>query len=94
MLCLYNDATDIRSFESLSSKCTLPGFTSSTPSSRGTKSTTATGSETTRAALKGLRRAEAVGARPERSRALAGPEKPGARKPRLLYPVRTRSLAL
>jgi hypothetical protein len=42
----------------LSSKCTLPGFTSSTPSPRGTKSTTATGSETTRAALKGLRRAE------------------------------------
>jgi hypothetical protein len=55
---LYNDATDIRSFEGFVVHMHLAWLTSSTPSSRGTKSTTATGSETTRAALKGLRRAE------------------------------------
>ena len=81
-----------------SSTCTLPGFTSSTLSSPGTTSTTATGSKTTRAALRGSMASRSSGSLPQRSGALAGSEKPGARKPRLLHrlaqqsrtPLRTR----
>jgi hypothetical protein len=91
---LYNDATDIRSFESFVVQMHLAWLYLLHAWSTRDKIVYRYWQRDNPRRLERITASRTVGARPQRARALAGPEKPGARKPRLLYPVRTRSLAL